>query len=86
VHRLLIDFRQTEWASEEAHRELSKATRRDFGLNSDNPSLRLAFVFEGGKGIVSDSERWFDGDAEALVWLTSGTSRPHDDLAHRAGR
>lgn len=71
VHRLLIDFRHTEWASEDAHRELSLATRRDFGLNAENPSLRLAFVFHGGKGIVSNSERWFDDDAEALAWLTS---------------
>jgi hypothetical protein len=71
VHRLLIDFRQTEWASEEAHRELSRATRRDFGLNPENASLRLAFVAHGGEGTVSNSERWFDNDAEALAWLTS---------------
>lgn len=71
VHRLLIDFRRTEWASEDAHRELSRATRRDFGLNADNPSLRLAFVSHHGKGDVSNSERWFDDDAEALAWLIS---------------
>jgi hypothetical protein len=71
VHRLLVDFRQTEWESEEAHRELSRATRREFGLNADNPSLRLAFVFHGGKGTVSENERWFDDDAAALAWLTS---------------
>lgn len=71
VHRLLVDFRHTEWASEDAHRELSRATRNDFGLNAENPSLCLAFVFHGGKGTVSNSERWFDGDAEALAWLTS---------------
>lgn len=71
VHRLLIDFRYTEWASEDAHRELSRATRRDFGLDAENPSLRLAFVFQRGKGVVSNSERWFDDDAEALAWLTS---------------
>lgn len=70
VHRLLIDFRHTEWASEEAHRELSRATRRDFGLNAANPGLRLAFVFPGGKGAVSESEHWFDEDAAALAWLT----------------
>lgn len=76
VHRLLIDFRHTEWASEDAHRELSQATRRDFGLNAENPSLRLAFVFQRGKGAVSNSERWFADDAEALAWLTS--PRPVD--------
>jgi len=69
VHRLLVDFRQTEWASEEAHRELSRATRRDFGLNAENSALRLAFVLCGGKGAVSDSEHWFDDDADALAWL-----------------
>lgn len=69
IHRLLVDFRQTEWASEEAHRELSRATRRDFGLNAENPALRLALVLCGGKGAVSDSEHWFDDDADALAWL-----------------
>jgi hypothetical protein len=69
VHRLLVDFRQTEWASEEAHGELSRATRRDFGLNAENPALRLAFVLCGGKGAVSASEHWFDDDADALAWL-----------------
>ncbi len=71
VHRLLIDFRHTQWASEDAHRELSRATRRDFSLNAENPSLRLAFVFHCGKGTVSNNERWFADDAEALAWLTS---------------
>jgi hypothetical protein len=71
VRRLLIDFRHTEWASEDAHRELSRATRRDYGLNAENPSVRLAFVFPRGKGTVSNSECWFDDDAEALAWLTS---------------
>ena len=75
VHRLLIDFRHTEWATEEAHRELSRATRSDFGLNAENPSLRLAFVFHRDKGTVSESERWFSNDAEALAWLTCHTSR-----------
>ena len=70
VHRLLIDFRHTKWASEQAHQELSRATRRDFGLNAENPALRLAFVFPGGKGSVSSSERWFEDDAEALRWLS----------------
>jgi hypothetical protein len=69
IHTLLVDFRQTEWASEEAHRDLSRATRRDFGLNAENPALRLAFVLCGGKGAVSDSEHWFDDDADALAWL-----------------
>lgn len=71
VHRLLIDFRHTQWASEDAHRELSRAMRSDFRLNGENPALRLAFVFHGGKSTVSNSERWFDDDAEALAWLTS---------------
>jgi hypothetical protein len=71
VHRLLVDFRQTEWENEDAHRELSRATRRDFGLNADNPSLRLAFVFHRVKVTVSNSERFFDDYAAALAWLTS---------------
>ena len=75
VHRLLIDFRHTEWASEDAHRKLSRATRGDFGLNAENPMLRLAFVSHRGRGIVSNSERWFEDDAEALAWLTSQVAR-----------
>jgi hypothetical protein len=70
IHRLLIDFRHTVWASPEAHRELSQATRRDFGLNAENPAVRLAFVFKGRNGSVSNNERWFDNDVEALAWLT----------------
>jgi hypothetical protein len=69
VHRLLVDFRHTEWVSEEAHRELSRVTRRDFGLNAENPALRVAFVLCGGKGAVSDSEHWFDDEVDALAWL-----------------
>lgn len=71
VHRVLIDFRHTEWASEETHWELSKAARRDFGLNAENPSVRLAFVFQHGNGAVSNSEHWFADDGEALAWLTA---------------
>lgn len=80
VHRLLIDFRHTVWASEDAHRELSRATRRDFGLDAENPSLRLAFVFKGGKGTVSNSERWFENDVEALAWLTGFLETPGDSF------
>lgn len=71
VQRLLIDFRHTEWASEQAHRELSRATRLAFDLNAENPGLRLAFVFHGGKGAVSNNEHWFEDDADALAWLIS---------------
>lgn len=70
THRLLVDFRHTAWASEDAHRELSRATRQTFGLHAENPCLRLAFVFRHGKGSVSKRERWFEDDAEALAWLT----------------
>ncbi len=69
VHRLLIDFRLTEWASEDAHRELSRATRRDFGLNAENPCVYLAFVFPRGNGTVSNRERGFCDTPEALAWL-----------------
>src|SRR5690606_37237203 len=78
VRRLLIDFRHTEWADEETHRELSRATREDFGLTGDEPTLRLAFVFPR-RGIISKNERWFDDYAEALQWLT-------DDLTSAQGR
>ena len=71
VHRLLVDFRRTQWASEDAHRELSRATRGDFGLNAENPAVRVAFVFTAGSGSVSNNERWFDDDDDALAWLTS---------------
>ena len=74
VHRLLIDFRLTEWSSEDAHRELSRATRCDFGLNAENPCVRLAFVLPRaiaarGNGSISNRERWFGDTSEALAWL-----------------
>ena len=61
---------RTEWANEDAHRELSRATRRHFGLNAEHPSLRIAFVSHNIEGAVSNSEQWFDNDVEALAWLT----------------
>lgn len=71
VHRLLVDFRRTEWASASAHRDLSRATRRDFGLHGQNPALRVAFVSYDRAGAVSGSEHWFDHDEDALTWLVS---------------
>lgn len=69
VHRLLIDFRHTIWESEDTHRQLSRAVRGDFGLNAENPAVRLAFVFNGGTGTVSNTERWFEDEFEAMAWL-----------------
>ena len=39
------------------------------GLSSESRSLRLAFVFGAENGTVSESERWFDNEVEALAWL-----------------
>ncbi len=67
--KLLIDFRGTVWDSEETHRQLSTITRRDFGLNADNPTLRAAIVNQRWSGVLSDNEHWFLTFEEALVWL-----------------
>lgn len=69
--KLLIDFRNTIWASEETHQELSKITRRDFGLRADNPSIRAAILNQRWSGPISDNEHWFLSEKEALDWLTS---------------
>lgn len=69
--KLLIDFRNTHWASEETHQELSKITRRDFGLRPDNPSIRAAILNRRWGGPISDNEHWFLSEEEALDWLQS---------------
>jgi hypothetical protein len=68
--KLLIDFRNTIWASEETHQELSKITRRDFGLHADNPAIRAAILNQRWSGPISDNEHWFFDEGEALEWLT----------------
>jgi len=67
--KLIIDFRNTIWESEEVHMQLSAITRRDFGLSSSNPSLRVAFVNNRWSGAISESECWFVSEAEAMHWL-----------------
>ena len=69
VARMLIDFSTTVWESDDTHRELSRATRRDFGLNADNPNLRAAMVHPARVGRVADNEHWFATRAAALAWL-----------------
>jgi hypothetical protein len=70
--KLLIDFRETIWASEETHRELSKITRRDFGLHADNSKLRVAILNQRWSGPISDNEHWFFAEREAFAWLALG--------------
>lgn len=67
--RLLIDFRNTIWASEEVHRRLAAITRRDFGLGSDGSALRAAILDNQRSGPVSENEHWFRSEWEALHWL-----------------
>lgn len=67
--RLLIDFRHTVWDSDDTHRQLSIVTRRDFGLNAANQSLRAAIVNAEREGPASANEHWFKDEAEALTWL-----------------
>jgi hypothetical protein len=70
AHRkLLIDFRGTEWDSEDTHRELSTITRRDFGLNAENTALRAALLNQRWSGAISHNEHWFFTQEEALTWL-----------------
>lgn len=69
VSKLLIDFRNTVWAGENVHMELSRITRTEFGLNPGNSSIRAAIVNIRRSGQISDNERWFLSDAEAMQWL-----------------
>ena len=67
--KLLIDFRGTIWASEEVHMQLSAITRRDFGLNASNTAIRVAVVNHRWSGLISENERWFASESDALDWL-----------------
>jgi len=69
VRKLLIDFRHTVWANEDVHRQLSVATRRDFGLNAENATLRAAILHPLRSGEVAQNECWFVHEAEAMEWL-----------------
>ena len=69
VSRLLIDFRNTVWADENVHMELSRITRSEFGLHPDNARIRAAIVNTRWSGEISDNERWFLSDSAAMQWL-----------------
>jgi hypothetical protein len=53
------------------HEELSKITRRDFGLNPENTQMRAAILNNRWEGTLSSNERWFFSEAAALEWLRS---------------
>lgn len=67
--RLLIDLRNTVWENEGVHRQLSLATRRDFGLNPQNAGLRVAILNHRWQGAIAENEHWFLDDVAALDWL-----------------
>jgi hypothetical protein len=66
--KLLVDFRNTVWESDEDHMKLSRVTREEF-FGSENSKVRVAFVHEGRSGHVSENEQWFSRREEALEWL-----------------
>jgi len=68
-HKLLIDFRRTVWADEDTHRQLSVATRRDFGLHPDNVALKAAFLHPTMARAIAPNEAWFTDEDTALAWL-----------------
>jgi [ribosomal protein S5]-alanine N-acetyltransferase len=74
--RLLIDFRNAIWANEQVHRRLATVTRRDFGLGSEDTTLRAAILDSRRSGPVSRNEHWFCSEAEALAWLCAGSRSP----------
>jgi hypothetical protein len=67
--KLLIDFRNTVWESEDVHMQLSTITRRDFGLNAENTAVRAAVLNNRFQGAVAPNEHWFFEEAGALAWL-----------------
>jgi hypothetical protein len=72
-HRLLlVDFRNTIWESENVHLQLARTTRRDFGFNANNPSIRAAILNNGWQGSASENEHWFLTELEAFQWLQYG--------------
>ena len=83
VQRLLIDFRNTVWASDEVHLQLSAITRRDFGLNPDNPAMRAAILNNHWEGPLSDNEHWFLEEAPALRWLTADAGMRSENSSYK---
>lgn len=75
VTKLLIDFRNTTWDSEEVHMELSRITRTEFGLNPGNHSIRAAVLNNRWSGEIAHNEHWFFSDDPALEWLQTNTNR-----------
>ncbi|HEY6723320.1 MAG TPA: hypothetical protein VI197_04785 [Polyangiaceae bacterium] len=71
LRRLLIDFRGTEWDSEETHRTLSSATRAQFDRMRESARLRVAIVNALWEGCHSTDERWFLEKQAALRWLSA---------------
>lgn len=70
LRRVLIDFRETEWDSEETHQALSSATRERFDLMRKSARLRVAIVNELWEGRLAHDERWFLAKYDALRWLS----------------
>jgi [ribosomal protein S5]-alanine N-acetyltransferase len=67
--RMLIDFRNTVWANEEAHRRLGAIAREGLGLGRAHSALRVAILHGLRHGSVSENEHWFCSEFEALEWL-----------------
>lgn len=82
IAKLLIDFRNTVFEDENAHMELSRLTRTEFGLNPSNEGIRAAIVHTRARGQGSGNERWFRSDADAMRWLCSGSSKKEPASAH----
>jgi hypothetical protein len=74
ILKLLVDFRETVWADESVHRELSRITRAEL-LDSRERCVRVAFVDGARSGEVSENERWFHDEGRATDWLADTSQR-----------
>lgn len=68
--KLLVDFRQTTWTTPDVHLQLARATRQWLEAARRTRPIRVAFVHQQQRGVLSPNEAWFDEEGPALHWLT----------------
>jgi hypothetical protein len=74
VSRLLVDFRNTVWASPDVHMQLARATRTWLDAAVHSGTICVAFLHQQQRDVQaggpSPNEAWFADEADALHWLT----------------
>jgi hypothetical protein len=77
--KILLDFRNTVWNSQQTHDTLAKIARQKFGVESQNSSRYIAIVNNRYDGTSFENERWFTSKEEALNWLAEQSTEKYVD-------